>query len=72
MVIEKMRKHPRKEETSKENNGTGTDVEMTDIEEEEVPMTHLASYALHKLFTEWAEQGKKPYTPPPPDALETC
>jgi len=55
MVIEKMKKHPRKEET-KDANGSG-DIEMAENEEDEVPMTHLASYALHKLFVEWSEQG---------------
>lgn len=59
MVIEKMKKHPRKEETAKE--AYGDDVTMAD-EEDEVPMTHLASYALHKLFAEWAEQGKSHFS----------
>lgn len=55
MVIDKMKKCPKKAVT---DNGSGGDVDMTDVnEEDEVPMTHLASYALHKLFAEWAEQG---------------
>lgn len=38
------------------------DVEMADgendnDEEEEVPMLHLASFALHKLFSEWQSEG---------------
>lgn len=35
---------------------TGEDVVMED-EKEEVPMLQLASYALHKLFTEWESEG---------------
>jgi hypothetical protein len=62
MVIERMKKFPKKEKTEKkEGNESGdTDIEMPDAtteEEEEVPMTHLASYALHKLFAEWAKEG---------------
>lgn len=33
---------------------------MTDVDNvdgEEVPMMHLASFALHKLFTEWQADG---------------
>lgn len=33
------------------------DVVMEDDKEEEVPMLQLASYALHKLFTEWESDG---------------
>lgn len=33
------------------------DVIMDDEKEEEVPMLQLASYALHKLFTEWENEG---------------
>lgn len=37
------------------------DVEMKDTEvtetAEEVPMMHLASFALHKLFSEWQAEG---------------
>lgn len=51
LVIDKMKKCPKKV-------APDGDVEMTDsVEEDEVPMTHLASYALHKLFAEWNEQG---------------
>lgn len=55
MVIDKMRKCPKK---AAAENGSAGDVEMVDAnEEDEVPMTHLASYALHKLFAEWADEG---------------
>lgn len=55
MVIEKMKKCPKK--ALPEPNAS-SDVEMADAnEEDEVPMTHLASYALHKLFSEWADEG---------------
>uniref|UniRef100_A0A336LVX2 CSON001516 protein n=1 Tax=Culicoides sonorensis TaxID=179676 RepID=A0A336LVX2_CULSO len=63
MVIERMKKNPKKLETDGKKDGNesadGGDVEMTEAtnEEEEVPMTHLASYALHKLFAEWAKEG---------------
>lgn len=35
------------------------DVEMktADEEEEDVPMMHLASFALYKLFSEWEAEG---------------
>lgn len=37
------------------------DVDMVDAENEtdesEVPMLHLASFALHKLFSEWQSEG---------------
>lgn len=37
------------------------DIDMTDADndsdESEVPMLHLASFALHKLFTEWQSEG---------------
>lgn len=40
---------------------TANDVEMVDgdneNDESEVPMLHLASFALHKLFTEWQSEG---------------
>lgn len=56
MVILKMKNCPKKPANS--NGANGGDVDMADAaEEDEVPMTHLASYALHKLFAEWAEQG---------------
>jgi len=65
MVIERMKKNPKKEPKEPKKEGEeadksqdNPDVEMTDAnEEEEVPMTHLASYALHKLFAEWAKDG---------------
>lgn len=33
------------------------DGENDNDEEEEVPMLHLASFALHKLFSEWQSEG---------------
>ncbi|XP_058831764.1 double-stranded RNA-specific editase B2 isoform X2 [Topomyia yanbarensis] len=36
----------------------GEDVEMTEVaENDDVPMLHLASYALYKLFSEWQDAG---------------
>lgn len=32
-------------------------IDADNIEGEEVPMMHLASFALHKLFTEWQADG---------------
>ncbi|XP_063703410.1 double-stranded RNA-specific editase 1 [Culicoides brevitarsis] len=77
MVIERMKKNPKKSETDgavKKENGNdsadGADIEMADVtnEDEEVPMTHLASYALHKLFAEWAKEGYEvpDFRAPPP------
>lgn len=64
MVIDRMKKNPKKVETDvvkKDGieSADGADVEMAEPtnDEEEVPMTHLASYALHKLFAEWAKEG---------------
>jgi hypothetical protein len=38
-------------------------------EKDEVPMLQLASYALHKLFTEWESEGFEiPFLKPPPPA----
>lgn len=51
----------------KDDSGSGNDTEMkTDNEEametednndEDVPMLHLASYAIHKLFCQWESEG---------------
>lgn len=61
MVIERMKKNPKKVEgelpKKVASDAEDNDVEMTETPEEEVPMTHLASYALHKLFAEWAKEG---------------
>lgn len=40
------------------DDGLNEDVEMANVTDtEEVPMMHLASFALHKLFTEWQNEG---------------
>lgn len=69
MVIKKMSLVPKKDlkikvlkpgetETAAES-AESDDIEMknADEEEEDVPMMHLASFALHKLFTEWEAEG---------------
>lgn len=69
MVIKKMSLVPKKDlkikvlkpgetETTLES-AESDDIEMknADEEEEDVPMMHLASFALHKLFTEWEAEG---------------
>ncbi|XP_062539736.1 double-stranded RNA-specific editase B2-like isoform X2 [Armigeres subalbatus] len=47
--------------TNNGNNGSAAgsdDVEMAELPEtDEVPMLHLASYALYKLFNEWQNEG---------------
>lgn len=55
-----------------ENNGNSSneDVEMAEVSDsDDVPMLHLASYALYKLFNEWQNEGFeipaiKPAKPP--------
>lgn len=54
-----------------DNDGAANeDVEMADVtENDDVPMLHLASYALYKLFNEWQNEGFeipaiKPVKPP--------
>lgn len=43
--------------TSETDNVEMTDGTVPENEDEEVPMMHLASFALHKLFTEWQADG---------------
>lgn len=60
-IIQKMASIPKKVPSSKaESTADGdNDVEMADdtISEETVPMMHLASFALYKLFNEWESDG---------------
>ncbi|XP_055615312.1 uncharacterized protein LOC129761601 [Toxorhynchites rutilus septentrionalis] len=59
LVIAQMAK-ARQNAEKQETNGTdeNEDVEMNDVSEsDEVPMLHLASYALYKLFNEWQNEG---------------
>lgn len=68
IVIDKLAKFPKSDLTSfparsAAANDEGGDVEMVDGEdkgeEEDVPMIHLASFALYKLFNEWENDGYK-------------
>lgn len=64
LVIAQMSK-AKATEAAKNGNGGGDadgasneDVEMADVSEnDDVPMLHLASYALYKLFNEWQNEG---------------
>lgn len=66
LIIQKMSKVPKKSVevlNQKPSEGNGlekeNDVEMknADSDDDDVPMLHLASFALHKLFSEWEAQG---------------
>lgn len=66
LIIQKMAKIPKKDvtvipPTTKKPEEVQEDVEMKDTlstdEDDDVPMLHLASFALHKLFSEWEAQG---------------
>lgn len=64
LVIAQMAKARQTSESTAANNGNNgntastDDVEMTDVtESDDVPMLHLASYALYKLFNEWQNEG---------------
>lgn len=60
LVIAQMTK-ARQNAEKQTNNGTDNeneDVEMNDVSDnDDVPMLHLASYALYKLFNEWQSEG---------------
>lgn len=64
LVIAQMSKaklpEPKPANGNGENNETAAneDVDMADVSEnDDVPMLHLASYALYKLFNEWQNEG---------------
>lgn len=64
LVIAQMAKARQNSESTAANNGNNgntagnEDVEMSDVSEsDDVPMLHLASYALYKLFNEWQNEG---------------
>lgn len=70
MVIKKMSLVPKKDlkikvlkpdgeiETAADSlESDDVDMKNADEDEEDVPMMHLASFALHKLFTEWEAEG---------------
>jgi len=61
LIIQKMVERPKKAQSADGNNETNDtdDVEMKDADANsvEVPMMHLASFALHKLFSEWQNEG---------------
>lgn len=59
LIIQKMMAIPKnKASTVKPENDDTDEAETQDGgESEEVPMMHLASFALHKLFTEWQAEG---------------
>jgi len=60
LIIQKMVERPKKG-TAAENNDTPMDSDDAEMNDDskgvEVPMMHLASYALHKLFSEWQNDG---------------
>lgn len=65
LVIQKMVQVPKSQLNSlgaDKEEGNGDDVDMKEEEPKdenapEVPMLHLASFALHKLFSEWQSEG---------------
>jgi hypothetical protein len=60
MVISKLGKRMQDSQTENNSAGDGEDSEMKDVsdeQEDEVPMIQLASFALHKLFSEWSAEG---------------
>ncbi|XP_055526134.1 myb-like protein AA [Wyeomyia smithii] len=62
LVISQMAKSRQKQENSNNGNtnqdAVDDDTEMTDVSDnDDVPMLHLASYALYKLFNEWQNEG---------------
>ncbi|KAJ6638462.1 hypothetical protein Bhyg_11197, partial [Pseudolycoriella hygida] len=59
LIIQKMVERPKKVQTPDGNEANNSDdVEMKDNDSTvEVPMMHLASFALHKLFSEWQNEG---------------
>lgn len=60
LIIQKMVERPKKPQTSDANDTNDSDdVDMRDADPNyvEVPMMHLASFALHKLFSEWQNDG---------------
>lgn len=51
-------KKPQATDGNNETNNDTDDVDMKDADSSvEVPMMHLASFALHKLFSEWQNEG---------------
>lgn len=60
LIIQKMVEKPKKTVSSDANDTNDSDdVDMKDSDPNsvEVPMMHLASFALHKLFSEWQNEG---------------
>lgn len=60
LIIQKMVERPKKTPTADANDTNDSDdVDMKDSDSNsvEVPMMHLASFALHKLFSEWQNDG---------------
>lgn len=60
LIIQKMVERPKKTLAAADANDTNDsdDVDMKDeTNSVEVPMMHLASFALHKLFSEWQNEG---------------
>lgn len=61
LVISQMAKSRQRQESTNGNvnqEAMDEDTEMTDVSDnDDVPMLHLASYALYKLFNEWQNEG---------------
>lgn len=68
----KERQRVKTSSTNGDNNSVSEDVEMAESNDsEEVPMLHLASFALYKLFNEWQNAGFEiPSIKPPKPAVK--
>lgn len=52
-----MMERPRKPQATDLNDSNDVEMKDPDSYPMEVPMMHLASFALHKLFSEWQNDG---------------
>lgn len=55
-MVERPKKNPTSD-ANDTNDSDDVDMKDTDASSVEVPMMHLASFALHKLFSEWQNDG---------------
>lgn len=57
LVINKFQQIKNQEIANVATEGDGTDAAMEEEKADDVPMLQLASFALHKLFSEWEAEG---------------
>lgn len=55
-MVERPKKNPTSD-ANDTNDSDDVDMKDSDSSSVEVPMMHLASFALHKLFSEWQNEG---------------